>query len=139
MSIEFTHLLPKYYNGGYMAIDDERVSEFTAWLKEKMEASGWTQSDLANVSGLTRQAIGNYANGKRLPNREAIAAIAKAFNVPLEHIYNIAGVPFDDYNSVMSESDKIMLRLFSDLDQDQQEELIEIAKYKRRKMNVSTT
>jgi len=120
-----------------MSEASDRTEKFANWLQGKMDAAGWSQSDLARRSGLTRQAIGNYVQGRRIPNRDAIAGIARAFDLDIQYVYKMAGLQYKHYNTVMSESDRTMLHLFTELDQDQQEELIELAKIKRRKRSAN--
>ena len=46
-----------------------------------MKERHWSQADLSRESGLTRQAIANYTNG-RTPSDEAIEMLARAFDLP---------------------------------------------------------
>lgn len=64
---------------------------FNDWLLERLKENGWSQADLARHSGLTRGAISNYVNG-RVPDEVALRKIAKAFNIPPENIFRVAGV-----------------------------------------------
>ena len=51
------------------------------------------QSELARLSGLSRQAISDYVNRRRInPEPEALQAIAKALKLPLEDVYKNAGI-----------------------------------------------
>ena len=64
---------------------------FNDWLLERLKENGWSQADLARRSGLTRGAISNYVNG-RVPDEISLRKIAKAFNMPPENVFRIAGV-----------------------------------------------
>lgn len=49
-------------------------------LKELRIKNGLSQGDLAKVTGLTRQAISNYENNERTPNKEIWEKLANALN-----------------------------------------------------------
>jgi len=120
-----------------MSEASDRTEKFANWLQGKMDAAGWSQSDLARRSGLTRQAIGNYVQGRRIPNRDAIAGIAKAFDLDIQYVYKMASLQYKHYNSAMSESDRIMLHLFSELDRETQYKLIDIARVMSQKRSAN--
>ena len=52
----------------------------------------WSQIDLARATGLTRQAIGNYINLDRVPDKIAMEKIAHALHLPIETLYRAAGI-----------------------------------------------
>lgn len=52
--------------------------KFAEDLRALMLATGISQKELANISGLTEASISNYLNGKRSPNAKSIDAINKA-------------------------------------------------------------
>lgn len=62
---------------------------FSDWLLSQLAKRDWKQSDLAKKSGLTKQTITNYANG-RIPDKTAISKIAAAFKIPAEEVYRVA-------------------------------------------------
>ena len=45
-----------------------------------------TQSDLAEVLGISRQAYSNYENGKRQPDNETMLKLAEHFNVSVDYL-----------------------------------------------------
>lgn len=55
-------------------------------LKKYRKNKGLTQKELASKSGLTRESIGNYERGDRIPNASALQAIAEALDIPVTHI-----------------------------------------------------
>lgn len=52
-------------------------------IKKIRLIKGLTQKQLANYSGITRESIGNYERGDRIPPADILDKIAKAFKVPL--------------------------------------------------------
>lgn len=68
-------------------------TNFSEWLTAKMRDKDWTQSELARVSGLSRQAISYYLSDKsKQPDEYALQKLAKAFRVPYEQAYRAAGI-----------------------------------------------
>jgi transcriptional regulator with XRE-family HTH domain len=53
---------------------------FGEWLQKEREKRGWSQSDLARLSGLHRQIINKTENGVSRPAVETYIALAKALN-----------------------------------------------------------
>ena len=47
---------------------------------------GWSQSDLASKSEVSREMIGKYERGKALPSVDAAKKIADAFEVSLDYL-----------------------------------------------------
>lgn len=60
------------------------------YIKEEMEARGWSQRDLAFILGSTDQALNPILSGKRGISPEMAKAFGEAFDVPAEFspIYN---------------------------------------------------
>ncbi|MCX8721420.1 MULTISPECIES: helix-turn-helix domain-containing protein [unclassified Lactobacillus] len=52
-------------------------------IKELRIKNGFSQSDLAKATGLTRQAISNYENNERTPNDKTWQKLADCFNVSI--------------------------------------------------------
>ncbi len=46
----------------------------------------WSQTDLANNSGVSREMIGKYERGEAVPSIEAAKKIADAFEVSLDYL-----------------------------------------------------
>jgi transcriptional regulator with XRE-family HTH domain len=66
---------------------------FSHWLMVKMNELGWSQSDLARHSGLTRQTISYYLGDKsKKPDKESLSSIARALRLPPEEVFRAAGI-----------------------------------------------
>ena len=57
------------------------------FLKEQRRKKGWTQQDLANRVGVSRQSIISIERGKYMPSLELALKIADEFDVPLDEIF----------------------------------------------------
>jgi transcriptional regulator with XRE-family HTH domain len=53
-------------------------------LKELREAKGWTQKQLAEVSGLSQQAIAHWELGDREPSATSLFGLCQALGVSCE-------------------------------------------------------
>lgn len=63
------------------SIDDELWRmEFGRRLKREMFLKGMTQLDLAEKTGINKDIISGYANGRNLPSVQRIAVIARALD-----------------------------------------------------------
>ena len=47
---------------------------------------GWSQTDLADKSGVSREMVGKYERGKAIPSVDAAKKIADAFEVSLDYL-----------------------------------------------------
>ena len=66
--------------------------KFKDWLLNEMDKRGWSQSDLARSADLNRAVIHKLLNGQSTPRPATLAALARAFRVPIEPIFRIAGL-----------------------------------------------
>lgn len=64
-------------------------SVFSRWLIAQMNKKNWSQSRTADESGLSRQAIANYVDG-RIPDHESILALARVFKARPEGLFRMA-------------------------------------------------
>jgi len=61
-------------------------------IKELRVAREWTQHELAERSGVTRESVASIETGKiKNPSAEIFIKLAQAFNVPPEALYQAAG------------------------------------------------
>jgi transcriptional regulator with XRE-family HTH domain len=65
---------------------------FSEWLQSELDRRGWSQSDCARSANLNRAVINKLLNGKSKPQPSTLAAIARAFKIPVETIYRAAGL-----------------------------------------------
>ena len=65
---------------------------FSEWLQLELDRRGWSQSDCARSANLNRAVINKLLNGKSRPQPSTLAAIARAFKIPVEAVYRAAGL-----------------------------------------------
>lgn len=66
---------------------------FSEWLRKILQEKGWTEADLARKSGIIRQTINNYTNGRiNKPDEDVLQAIAHALRLPPEEVFREAGL-----------------------------------------------
>ena len=66
--------------------------KFKDWLLNEMDKRGWSQSDLARSADLNRAVIHKLLNGQSTPRPATLAALARAFRIPIERIFRMAGL-----------------------------------------------
>lgn len=123
MSIaKFKPLMTIYTLNATMYIAMDKLSS-VEWLYREMNKRGWSQSDLARATHITRGAISSILNGINNANPKTCRAIAKAFNLPEEEVLEI----FGHLTRKKDESDPMLdrvNRLIAELPPDEQEEIL---------------
>lgn len=61
-------------------------SNFDKIIADLRKQKNWSQSDLANGSGVSREMIGKYERGIATPSLDAAKKIADAFEVSLDYL-----------------------------------------------------
>ena len=61
----------------------DKIPSIVAKLRKE---KGWSQTDLANQSEVSREMIGKYERGKAIPSVDAAKKIADAFGVSLDFL-----------------------------------------------------
>ena len=59
---------------------------FSSRLRSLMNKSNFTQQEVANEIGVTRQSFASYLQGKAMPKENKIRILAKKFGVPEEYL-----------------------------------------------------
>ena len=65
---------------------------FSEWLQSELDRRGWSQSDCARSANLNRAVINKLLSGKSKPQPSTLAAIARAFKIPVETVFRAAGL-----------------------------------------------
>lgn len=68
-----------------------KAEVFASWLQDKLEYEGWSQTELADRSGITRTHISRILSGERSPGLDFYRGIAHAFRIPLCNVLAAAG------------------------------------------------
>ena len=118
-------------------IIDIMAGQLGAWLAHEINQKGWSMRETARRVGVSHTAIANAVNGKTKPEMETCLRIAEAFEVPVEEIYEMAGVmpertlKIRDGSSVYqintNRMERRLTRAFALLDRDEQELVVHLA------------
>jgi len=68
------------------------ATDFANWLLNEIRERGMSQSDLARAAGVTRTAISDIVNSRRNPGKNLAQGIARAFSIPPEQVFRVAGI-----------------------------------------------
>ena len=70
-----------------------QYQKFKDWLLLEMGKREWSQADLARYADLNRAVINKLHNGhSATPRHATLEAIARAFKIPVEKVYRVAGL-----------------------------------------------
>jgi transcriptional regulator with XRE-family HTH domain len=96
--------------------------DITQWLVEEVNKRGWSFRELGRRAGLSSGAISKVITGVSLPGWEFCRRVARAFNVPPEKVFRLAGLlpPEPRETTNMRE----ITHLFSQLSPEDQERFI---------------
>lgn len=83
------------------------IGNYAKIMADLRKEKGWSQTDLANKSGVSREMIGKYERAAAIPSLEAAKKIADAFEVSLDYLFG---------EGVNSNFDKKTLKRLKDLD-----------------------
>jgi repressor LexA len=67
---------------------------FRDWLRRKMAQAQLNQSQLALELDLSASVVNRWASGAAKPNAASSKLLADFFDVPLEEVYGLVGIPF---------------------------------------------
>lgn len=65
-------------------------------IRELRAVYGWTQADLADLVGVSRQSVNAIESGKYDPSLPVAFAIARVFGLPIETIFSDGGDSDED-------------------------------------------
>jgi len=65
---------------------------FSEWLNDELERRGWSQSEAARRGGISSQMISVVLSETANPGLETLRGIARAFRMPLEDVFRLAGI-----------------------------------------------
>ena len=68
------------------------MNTFSDWLVIALEDKKWTQADLAREAEVSPTAISDIISGRRNVGKNTAKAIAKAFKLPPEQVFRVAGL-----------------------------------------------
>jgi len=104
---------------------------FSDWLVNELTERGISQADLARGAKVTRTAISDIVNGRRNPGRELASAIARAFSLPPEQVFRVAG-----FLPPAVEIDEDIEQIIHEVEQLNKDDQLEVLSYIRMKKNL---
>lgn len=81
----FRRIIPIPSEQEYLT-DDQWLKEFSRKIKRKMKIAGLTQSELADILGVSRFIIAKYINGNKMPDYLLLRKMSKVFKCSFEDI-----------------------------------------------------
>ena len=106
------------------------MNDFPDWLRKELEKRNWSQADLARRSGISAPQITRVLSGERSFSSDSLLAIAKAFKLPPEHVFQAAGIL-----PPKSEEDKLIeqiIALTEGLSEESKKDIYEYARMRSR-------
>ncbi len=107
-------------------------NKFATWLQQERESRGLSQAELARIANLHRAIISKIENSQTTPSPETLRAIARALKLPPEEVFRRAGLlPPRPETSPLIEA---LLSLVAELPPEEQEEILEYARFRFRRI-----
>ena len=101
-------------------------SDLILWIRGELLKRGWSQSELSRRSGVSPSHIGRFLSEERGVSEESINGFARAFKVPPEDLYRIAG--FLPPVPIKTELINQILELTAGLPEKDQQEILNYAR-----------
>jgi transcriptional regulator with XRE-family HTH domain len=68
------------------------MNDFSTWIAEELDRRNLSRSEAARKGGISPSAIDKIIGGFANPGIEFCRGIARAFNMPLEEVFRVAGI-----------------------------------------------
>jgi putative transcriptional regulator len=83
------------YESGYSGVESQlyMAQSIVNRVKELRMASGWTQEQLAQASGVSRQSINSIERNRYVPSLELALTFARIFNCSTDQIFQLESQP----------------------------------------------
>lgn len=110
-------------------------NNFVEWLEGEMKARNWRPAELAQAAGLYSATLSRVLSGDRQPGPDFCVAVAKAFSVPPDTVFRLAGllppVPTSEREPTLQE----LYELLKNMTVAERAEILEYSlfKYQRRR------
>ena len=101
-------------------------TDLILWIRGELLKRGWSQSELSRRSGVSPSHIGRFLSEERGVSEESINGFARAFGVPPETLFRIAG--FLPPVSKKTELINQILDLTTQLPEKDQQEILDYAR-----------
>jgi putative transcriptional regulator len=83
------------YESGYSGMESQlyMAQSIVNRVKELRMASGWTQEQLAQAAGVSRQSINSIERNRYVPSLELALTFARIFNCSTDQIFQLESQP----------------------------------------------
>jgi transcriptional regulator with XRE-family HTH domain len=68
------------------------MTAFVTWVNDELNRRGWSRSEAARRGGISSSILNKIIGGFSNPGLEACMGLSRAFNVPLEDVFRLAGI-----------------------------------------------
>ena len=82
------------------------METFQERVKQARESKGYTQDQVADLTGITKATISRYENGKRKdPARQELKKLAKCYDISVDWLIGVTDVkiPYGDISEIYAE------------------------------------
>lgn len=107
-------------------------SELTKWVKDQLQKRHWSIRELARQSGLSHSLISQALNDRITISNNFCLSIARAFGVPPEHVFRLAGI-LPDLPDTQTVNE--ITELAKNMPEDKQKQLLDFARFLRGQSN----
>lgn len=97
---------------GFNFVDINNNFDYKMALKQYREDSGFTQSELARMVGLSRATISSSENGKHIPSLSTLEKLAKFYNVNIPAL--LSASPYTSVKVVLSRGGRLGIHVERD-------------------------
>ena len=107
------------------------AKNFTDWLDNELDSRSWSRAELARRAGVTESSLSLIYSGAREPGTKVCDGIAKAFRIPPDNVYRIAGLLPSQPST--NQDVKELEHIYHELTEDNQEDLLDYARSRLHK------
>lgn len=104
--------------------------KFINWLNNELASRGWSNSEMSRRSGMSQPAISMAVSGQNKPGWDLCNGVAKAFGVPPEKVFRIAGLVENLPASEDEETLRDLLELVRLMDVDERREILKYTTFR---------
>lgn len=120
------------------------MDSFGARLRMLREENHLTQKDIAKIIGITDNAIGNYERGTRTPDKDALIALSKIFNVSIDYLLCVTDIRHQAEDLIRKGIVKVeepteIEKISSELPEQERQELKSYARYLHTKSKLNNS
>ena len=90
-------------------MDQMKIGSFIALCRKE---KGWTQSQLAEILGITDKAVSKWETGKSLPDYALLTPLSEALGITLSELFSGERIRAED---LMEKTDQVLLEVIAEM------------------------